>query len=98
TVLYEGTYVSDGLQTALLERALKEAGISGDQSLPAGLHVVNGIDKLGKRIHYYFNYTGSATTFVYDAAAGTDLLTGQHIASPEKLTLKPWDLAIIQEP
>src|SRR5581483_4958250 len=98
TVLYEGTYVSDGLQTALLERALKEAGIPGDQSLPAGLHVVNGIDKLGKRIHYYFNYTGSATTFVYDAAAGTDLLTGKHIASPEKLTLKPWDLAIIQEP
>lgn len=98
TLLYEGTYLSDGLQTAMLRRALREAGVTADQSLPAGVHNVNGVDRLGKQLHYYFNYTVSPVTFTYDHAAGTDLLTGGRAASSEKLTLQPWNLAIIQEP
>ena len=98
TLLYEGTYLSDGLQTAMLRRALHEAGVLTDQSLPAGVHNVNGVDRLGKQLHYYFNYTGAASTFIYDQPAGTDLLTGKRVASSERVTLSPWDLAIIQEP
>jgi beta-galactosidase len=98
TLLYEGTYLSDGLQTAMLRRALQEAGIATDLSLPAGVHNVNGIDRLGKRLHYYFNYSGIASTFTYVHTAGTDLISGKRIASSGKVTLQPWDLAIIQEP
>jgi beta-galactosidase len=98
TLLYEGTYLSDALQTVMLRRSLQEAGIAINQSLPVGMHSVNGVDHLGKQLHYYFNYTGSASTFTYAHAAGTDLITGKRIASSEKVTLKPWDLAIIQEP
>jgi beta-galactosidase len=98
TLLYEGTYLSDSLQTAMLRRALQEAGIKTDQSLPKGVHNVNGVDRLGKQLHYYFNYTGSPTTFGYDHGAGTDLLSGKRVASSEQVTLQPWDLAIIQEP
>ena len=60
TLVYEGTYLSDGLQTAMLRRVLQEAGIVTDQALPAGIHSVNGVDRLGKQLHYYFNYTGAA--------------------------------------
>ncbi|HEV2575591.1 MAG TPA: beta-galactosidase [Acidobacteriaceae bacterium] len=98
TLLYEGTYLSDGLQTAMLRRELQEAGIAVDQSLPAGVHSVDGIDRLGKQLHYYFNYTGSPETIAYIHGGGTDLLTGNRIAASEKITLQAWDLAIIEEP
>ncbi len=98
TLLYEGTYLSDDLQTDLLRRAMTEAGVATDQSLPAGVHNVNGVDRLGKRIHYYFNYTGSSATFTYRHPSGTNLLTNKRITSSEKLTIPAWDLAIIQEP
>ena len=40
TLLYEGTYLSDALQTAVLKRALEEADLTGpDQQLPAAVHV-----------------------------------------------------------
>lgn len=98
TLLYEGTYLSDSLQTTMLRRALQEAGIATDQSLPVAVHTVNGVDRLGKQIHYYFNYAGSPSTFIYNHAAGTDLITGKRVDSSGKVTLQPWDVAIIQEP
>lgn len=98
TLLYEGTYLSDGLQTAILRRSLQEAGIVTDQSLDAGLHTVNGVNRLSKLLHYYFNYTGVPHTFTYTHGAGTELLSGRHLGTSEKMTLPPWDLAIIEEP
>ncbi|MGC2161094.1 MAG: beta-galactosidase trimerization domain-containing protein [Silvibacterium sp.] len=99
SLLYEGTYLSGGLQRAILEDALKGAGLTGpDQQLPSAIHVVNGLDRLGKRLHYYFNYSGATATFRYSNSAGTDLLTNEPIANSQQITLKPWDLAIVEEP
>ena len=98
TLLYEGTYLSDALQTAMLKRAVEEAGLSNpDQQLPATVHVQHGINRLGKRIHYYFNYSGSEVKFTYAYGAGTNLLNRKPVARAEELTLAPWDLAIIEE-
>ena len=30
-----------------------------DQQLPAAVHVQHGVNRLGKRVHYYFNYSGA---------------------------------------
>ncbi|MGH9588290.1 MAG: beta-galactosidase [Acidobacteriaceae bacterium] len=98
TLLYEGTYLSDGLQHAILLDALKQAGLTGpDQELPKAIHAVTGIDRLGNRLHYYFNYSGKDATFAYSYAAGKDLLTDDAIAHSQQVTLKPWDLAIVEE-
>ncbi|MFZ0662900.1 MAG: beta-galactosidase [Acidobacteriaceae bacterium] len=98
TLLYEGTYLSDGLQRDILEGALKEAGLTGpDQALPKAVHVVSGTDRLGNRLHYYFNYSGKDATFAYPYAAGEDLLTNDAIAPSQQVTLKPWDLALVEE-
>ena len=75
----------------ILRRAITEAGVATDQSLPAGIHNVNGVDRLGKRIHYYFNYTGSRD-FHVQPPAGTDLLTEKPNHFIEKVTVPPWDL------
>jgi len=98
TLLYEGTYLSDKLQTAVLKSALEKAGLTGsDQQLPPAVHVQHGVNRLGKRLHYYFNYSGSEVKASYAYGAGITLLNGKRIAPAAQLTLAPWDLAIIEE-
>ncbi len=98
TLLYEGTYLSDSLQTAVLKGELEKIGIGGpDQQLPAAVHVQHGVSRLGKRLHYYFNYSGAEVKIGYVYGPGTDLLDGKAVASAAEVTLGPWDLAIIEE-
>ncbi|MGB7549258.1 MAG: beta-galactosidase [Terracidiphilus sp.] len=98
TLLYEGTYLSDALQTAVLKRAVEEAGLSSpDEQLPAAVHVQHGVNRMGKRLHYYFNYSGGEVKFNYNYGAGTNLLDSKQVTEAERLTLAPWDLAIIEE-
>jgi beta-galactosidase len=97
-LLYEGTYLSDKLQTAVLMGVLKEAGLTGaDQQLPASVHVQHGVNRMGKRLHYYFNYSGAEVRLTYEYASGTNLLDGKLIANAGSFTLAPWDLAIVEE-
>jgi beta-galactosidase len=99
TLLYEGTYLSDALQTALLKSELDRLGLGGpDQQLPAAVHVQHGVNRMGKRLHYYFNYSGAEVKPSYAYGAGTNLLEGMPVAKGTELTLAPWDLAIIEEP
>jgi beta-galactosidase len=98
TLLYEGTYLSDALQTAVLKGAVEKAGLTNsDQQLPASVHVQHGVNRLGKRIHYYFNYSGGEAKAPYTYSAGSDLLDGKSITQGASITLAPWDLAIIEE-
>ncbi len=98
SLLYEGTYLSDSLQTALLKQALSEAGLpNSDQQLPASVHVQHGVNRLGKRLHYYFNYSAAEVKAPYTYGAGTNLLDGKSVSRGQDLALAPWDLAIIEE-
>jgi beta-galactosidase len=98
TLLYEGTYLSNTLQTAILRGVVEKIGLIGtDQQLPAAVHVQHGVNRLGKRLHYYFNYSAVEAKVNYAYAAGTNLLDGKPVAKAAELTLAPWDLAIIEE-
>jgi len=98
TLLYEGTYLSDKLQTAVLRASLDKAGLTGpDQQLPAAVHVQHGVNRLGKRLHYYFNYSNSEVKLSYAHGTGITLLDGKPVANGDQLTLAPWDLAIVEE-
>jgi len=97
-LLYEGTYLSDKLQTAVLRGSLDKVGLTGpDQQLPAAVHVQHGVNRLGKRLHYYFNYSSTEVKVSYAFGAGTNLLDGKPVAKAAQLTLAPWDLAIVEE-
>ena len=99
TLLYEGTYLSDKMQTAVLRGVLEKAGLTGsDQQLPSTVHVQHGVNRLGKRLHYYFNYSSAEVKVSYSYATGINLLDGRSVAQSATLTLQPWDLAIIEEP
>jgi beta-galactosidase len=97
-LVYEGTYLSDELQTAILKGELQKIGLTGtDQQLPAAVHVEHGVNRMGKRIDYYFNYSGADVKLDYASGAGTNLLDGKAVTKGAELTLAPWDLAIIEE-
>ena len=98
TLTYEGTVLSDTLQTKMLLDVLQIAGLAGpDQELPASVRVKHGTNRNGKVIHYYLNYSSGPQTFKYKYKSGTDLLTDLAVPSFQLVTLKPWDLVIIEE-
>jgi beta-galactosidase len=98
TLLYEGTFLSNALQTAVLKDELGKIGLLGvDQKVPATVHVQHGVNRLGKRLHYYFNYSGNAVDVSYAYAGGTNLLDGKTVAKAGTMTIGPWDLAIVEE-
>jgi beta-galactosidase len=98
TLLYEGTYLSDALQTAILRDVLTRAGLTGpDQNAPARVRVQHGVNRMGKKIHYYFNYSAAEQRANYSYEAGTSLMDGRAVNHGETLTLGPWDLAIVEE-
>ena len=96
TLLYEGCFLSDQLQTAVLRSTLEKLGLTDSaQTLPSAVHVQNGINRMGKNIHYYFNYSSKPANVPYGYGAGSNLLDGK----PTKPTfsLGPWDVAIVEE-
>jgi beta-galactosidase len=98
TLLYEGTYLSDALQQAVLLDVLRRNGLTGpDQQLPAAVHAVHGTNRHNARIDYYFNYSSNPVTFSWQEPSGTDLLTGHTLAPGESATIGPWDLMIVEE-
>ncbi len=98
TLLYEGTFLSDALQTAVLKETLGKIGLLGeDQKVPAEVHVQHGVNRMGKRVHYYFNYSAKAVDVSYPYAGGTNLLDSKAVAKASAMTLGPWDLAIVEE-
>ena len=98
TLLYEGTYLSDALQTAVLRRSLEKLELTGpDQQVPAAVHVQHGVNRMGRRLHYYFNYSSTEVNLTYAYAAGTSLLNNHPVAGGAQLSLAPWDLEIVEE-
>src|SRR5271156_6470793 len=96
SLTYEGTFLSDALQKAVVEQVLKEASLTGpDQQLPPPAHVKHGVNRQGKQLHYYLNYSSSEQIFTYPYKEGTDLLTSNSITASGKITLQPWDVAIV---
>ena len=98
TLTYEGTVLSDPLQTKVLLNVLQMAGLTGpDQELPAPVHVKHGTNRSGKVVHYYMNYSSDPQSFKYPYKPGEDLLTRTAVGPAQTLTLKAWDLVIVEE-
>ena len=98
TLTYEGTVLSDGLQSKVLLEVLRDTGLAGpDQQLAAPLKVKHGIGNSGKRIHFYLNYSGQSQAFGYPYPEATDLLSGKVFGKGQSCALQEWDLAILEE-
>jgi len=98
SVLYFGTMPSKPLLQKLLAIEVKNAGLeTADQQLSYPLIVKNGVNKFNKQVHYYFNYSGGAKSFVYKKNTATNLLSGKEIEPNELVNLGPWDFIVLEE-
>jgi len=98
TLTYEGTVLSDALQSKVLFEVLRAAGLTGsDQALPPSVRVKHGTNHNGKTVHYYLNYSNESQTIVYAYKTGHDLLSNESVTPQQSVTLKPWDLVIVEE-
>ncbi|NTV80469.1 MAG: cellulase family glycosylhydrolase [Candidatus Aminicenantes bacterium] len=94
---YEGTVLSDALQAKVVADCLNEAGIPlADAALPKGVKAKHAVLADGAEVHAYFNFSGARREFLYGLGEGRDILTGKTAPRGGKITLGPWDLAIVR--
>lgn len=95
---YIGCGTSSTITERILEDAVKGAGLWGkDQELKFPLITKSGTNQQGKAIHYYFNYSAEAKTFIYPYPRGIALLTDQNVAMQSQITLPAWGFQIVEE-
>jgi beta-galactosidase len=98
SLTYEGTVLRDALQAKVILDVLQKAGLVGpDQTLPPSVRAKHGVNRNGRKIHYYLNYSSQEQTFGYANGAGTELLTQTAVAPSHKITVRPWDLILVEE-
>jgi beta-galactosidase len=98
TLTYEGTFLSDAAQREVVMDELGKAHLtSASQQLPPHVREKDGVNGMGKALHYYLNYSSDPQTFHYGHGAGAELLSGRAISASQEMTLAPWDVAIVEE-
>ena len=98
SLTYEGTMLTDGLQSSVVRDTLREAGIEFDASAAAStVRIKHGRNQRGRRIHYFLNYSSDAATVNYHYGAAHDLVNDQEIVPGQNLAVGPWDVVIAAE-
>jgi beta-galactosidase len=98
TLLYEGCMVSDAIQEKIIQQAIKRAEIkTPDQEIHWPLITKSGTNEDGNTIRYYYNYSSEPASFSFPYKGGTELISGEKVEGNETMTIKPWDLLIIEE-
>jgi len=98
TLTYEGTMLSDALQQQLVLNCLRDAGLPATAEAPdSPVRIKSGSNRKGDHLHYVLNYSSNSSTVPYTFPRGHDLLTPATYQTGGKITLGPWDLAIISE-
>lgn len=97
-LVYEGCRPSDALQEKILLAAIKRAGIkTADASLHWPLISKTGVNDLGKRVHFYYNYSATPATVNYINRNGKELIEDVQVKENSKLTLPAWGVKIVEE-
>jgi len=98
TVIYLGSLPSPAILKKIIKSIISKAGLDNPcykYSFPVVIR--NGINKAGKEVHYFLNYSAQTEEVIYYFPDGTDLLTTQDIIKNNKIKIDPWDLRIVIE-
>lgn len=98
TATYFGCYPEKELIKKVYKKVFKKADLwSKDQEISFPLITKKGVNKAGKTIRYYFNYSAVPITFNYPHQRGIELLSGKDIKPDSELKLDDWGFVIIEE-
>ncbi|MEO8111594.1 MAG: beta-galactosidase trimerization domain-containing protein, partial [Ginsengibacter sp.] len=95
--IYEGCLISDEIQSKIIADKAKEIGLVDDKQIVYPVVARSGINDQGKTIRYYLNYSDKEQSVIYNFDKGTDLLTNKALKKGDSLSLKPWDVLIVEE-
>lgn len=97
TATYIGCMTGPAALAEILRDTLQIAGLWGaDQQLSFPLIVKSGVNRQGRAIRYYYNYSAQPLSFKYPHEAGQELLSGDAVGQDEELTLDAWGVMIIK--
>ncbi|MFC4303563.1 beta-galactosidase [Cohnella boryungensis] len=95
---YVACMTSAKIINRVLERTVREAGLWGiDQQAAFPLIVKSGINKQGRSVRYYFNYSNEPTTLLYSHGPARELLHDEPVDAGQELALEPWGVRIVLE-
>jgi beta-galactosidase len=98
SVTYFGTIPSDEIIKKIISNIAEEKKLTGtDQQLPEKIKVKHGTGNEGKKIHFYYNFSGLPDAFVYQYEKGTNLLENKNIEKGSTLNIEAWGIVIIME-
>jgi beta-galactosidase len=97
TVTYQGTVLADALQEKVMADVLKQAGIVPELGLPAKVRLRQATSRDGKVLRFCLNFSGEPQSFAWTHGTGIELLSQKPVAAGGRLTLGPWDLAVVRE-
>lgn len=81
---------SDAVVEKLIENTIRRAGLwAEDQELKFPIITKSVMNEGHKMLHYYFNFSDKAVSFIYPYKKGTALLTNTNIAIKTKGALAP---------
>ena len=96
--IYEGCLLTDEIQSKIVSNKALETGlIDKNRQLTYPIVMKYGTNDQGKTIRYYLNYSGMEQSLIYFYNGGRDLLTNKTLKKGDRLTLKPWDVLIVEE-
>lgn len=97
SLIYEGCLVSDEIQSAVVAQKALEIGIINKSTPKYPVVIREGVNSQGNTIRYFLNYSGKDVSVPYFAEKGVNLFTGKSLTKGNPVSLKPWDVAIVEE-
>ena len=95
-LIYIGAYPSQELLEKIVLQTAKEAGLtSKENDCRFPVIIRSGKNQSGKNIHYIFNFSSADKTVKNPYPNGKELISA--VKTGETITLKAWDVAIIEE-
>lgn len=58
--------------------------------------IKEGTNDFGKKVRFYFNYSGEEQTVVCKGLSGTELLSGDKVSDGDTIQLNAWGFVIIE--
>ncbi len=96
--VYIGCKTSTAYLKELFAKVLKETGIwSPDQEINFPVIIRKGTNTKRKKVIYYLNYSREEQKVCYFHKNGQELFTNIEVKEGDFLTIKPWNLCIIEE-
>ncbi|MDD3242937.1 MAG: beta-galactosidase [Eubacteriales bacterium] len=95
---YIGCKTTDTVLEAILQKALRAAGLWGEAKRPSFPVIVRrGVNTRGKAVTYFFNYSEEPRLVEYDGPAARELTNGGTMQPGDALSLAAWDFRICVE-